>query len=506
MAAITNTYDQASRWTQKQIASHPRLIPLLNHAYKVSGVAAMFSYLNYVLGTSWIPSCKDTGLFSVALATFFLGRQNDLVITPENILSNVEELKSTIFKAKQLPTLDSMYPRLEEFFTVLKTQGKQMHPNLRARAIQQLTLIQDVLDKTKPLSALLPQTPKPKNVITHDNILENAQALKSTIFKAKQLPTLDSMYPRLKEFFTVLKNHGKAMNPEIKAKAIQELTLIQDVLDGQMPVSALLPKPAAPKAMPIADLFARLEEETTTQLKGLKFFSVDKLPHRFPVNVFCPEATAIWADGRPMHANRVGEGITKRLFIASQAPLVQDYERFWQAAFVHSAAVIDLTTIEDQTKGGVTKYYPEKLGKTVKYGKMLVTLHQIKGNLFFYKVKDTEIGITREIKRFRYDSWKDFSAVNLPTLQMLVKQVKTLVPNSDDIVWIHCRAGLGRTGTLITALILEEKIQKGEITKENLDVELVKLIVSLRKQRGPGFVQSQEQLDLLRQFAFSLLG
>lgn len=418
MTAITNVYNQVSTWTQKQIAAHPKVIPLLDNAYIATIVTGGFSYLNYVLGTSWIPTVKDTGLLATALFTLFLGRQNDFVITPDNILVQAEELKKTILKAKSLPTINSMQPRLAEFFAVLKNQGK-----------------------------LIPQARK--------------------------------------------------------EKAIHQLILVRDVLQQKRPVSVLSP---TPRPMPLSVLWDRLNRETNSQLKGIKFFSVDKVPHRFPDDVFCPAATSIWAEGRPMHANRVGEGITNRMFIASQAPLVEDYERFWSAAFAHSATIIDLTTKEDETKGGVTKYYPDQLGKTVKYGSMLVTLDKMKNNLFLYKVKDTRIGVTRDILRYRYDSWMDFTAVNLPTLQQLVKKVKQLAPKDNKIVWLHCRAGIGRTGTLIAALILEEKIQSGEITKSNLEDQLVKLIVSLRKQRGPGFVQRKEQLDLLRQFAYSILG
>lgn len=72
-------------------------------------------------------------------------------------------------------------------------------------------------------------------------------------------------------------------------------------------------------------------------------------------------------------------------------------------------------------------------------------------------------------------------------------------------LWIHCRAGVGRTGTLITALLLKEKIESGVIHKQNLDDSLIDLLLQLRHQRGPKFVENKAQLDLLRRYAESLL-
>ena len=46
---------------------------------------------------------------------------------------------------------------------------------------------------------------------------------------------------------------------------------------------------------------------------------------------------------------------------------------------------------------------------------------------------------------------------------------------------------------------------KEEITLKNLGDTLVNLIVELREQRGPGFVQTKQQLLLLYAYAHSLL-
>jgi protein tyrosine phosphatase len=259
-----------------------------------------------------------------------------------------------------------------------------------------------------------------------------------------------------------------------------------------------------PDILPITDLWGHLSQKTQAQLQGLEFLSAKDLNHRF-LNIRCPKKTAVAIAGQYLHANTVGEGIAQRSFVASQAPLAQDYEIFWKAIFEGNPTIFDLTTIEDQTDGGVTKYYPDKLNEAMKYGSMSVKLIEVSGRTYTYQIENTETEVVKNIKRCHYADWKDLSAVSLPKLHALVQEVETLSPNPKDLLWIHCRAGVGRTGSLITALVLKEKIKLGEINKENLDGSLMDIIVELRKQRGPAFVQQKEQLDLLRQYANSLL-
>ena len=255
----------------------------------------------------------------------------------------------------------------------------------------------------------------------------------------------------------------------------------------------------------IEDLWSLLKKETKAQQKKLEFLSKNEVPSRF-FDIYCPKKTAVSIDGQYLHANNVGEGIiTQRSFVASQAPLKDDYEPFWKVVFRDEPIIIDLTTMKEQSSGEVTKYYPDELNKTMENGFMMVTLIKKSDYTYIYQIKNNRTGVNKEITRFHYVDWGDFSAVPLLALRELVQEVETLSSNSKDLLWIHCRAGVGRTGTLITALVLKEKIGCGEIIKENLDDSLVDIIVNLRKQRGPAFVQKWEQLDLLRQYANFLI-
>lgn len=263
----------------------------------------------------------------------------------------------------------------------------------------------------------------------------------------------------------------------------------------------------SPPATNRSDLWLQLEQQTQVQLQQLELLSADDLPHRFS-NIRCPRNTAISVAGRYLHASKVGEGVARRSFIASQAPLAEDSEPFWKAIFESAptlVALVDLTTLKDQTEGGVTQYYPDELNQTVKYGCMSISFLEVRGHTYTYQITNTETGAVKTIQRCHYADWKDFGVISVPALHELVQEVETLSPDPKDLLWIHCRAGVGRTGSLITALILKEKIARGEITRANLDTSLVDLITTLRKQRGPAFVQQKGQLDLLHQYAESLL-
>ncbi len=291
------------------------------------------------------------------------------------------------------------------------------------------------------------------------------------------------------------KEEQKQTKPEDSSPVQKQDTAALKVPQGVFPLEAS--NRVESVILPIAKLWTNLTNETKMQLAGIENHDPADFGHRFSGNIFCPKETAIG-----FHANKVGKGISQYSFIASQAPLPADFEIFWKSILSENCSTIfDLTGRKD----AVEKYYPNKLSEAKFYGSMSVQLVQVTGNTYTYEVADSVKGIRAKVSRFHYADWPDFGVVTSEQLDELVRKVEEHSPNPADLVWVHCRAGVGRTGTLITALILKEQIATGKITKKNLDVSLVEIVVGLRKQRGAFFVQQLAQLNLLREYATLLL-
>jgi protein tyrosine phosphatase len=253
------------------------------------------------------------------------------------------------------------------------------------------------------------------------------------------------------------------------------------------------------QASKVSELWKVLEERTESELKQTDYLSAKLVKHRFH-DIRCPKKTAISVQNLYLHANYVGNSDQPK-FIASQAPLKEEVSLFWKASMQEKVPVIfDLTTEKDC---GLEPYHPINLNESVYLeGLKWITLTKVEGDIHTYRIGN--IFSTTTIQRCHYKDWKDFSAISVDSLKTLIEKVQPY-SNSKFPIWVHCRAGVGRTGTLITAITLKEKIQQGKITKENLDKKLIDLILGFRKQRGPSFVQQQAQFDLLYKYAQSLL-
>ncbi len=236
----------------------------------------------------------------------------------------------------------------------------------------------------------------------------------------------------------------------------------------------------------------------------IKNLDSEEAYHRFS-NVPCPSETAVRAthgDYHYLHANHVGVGISDRSFVASQAPTLSG--SFWAFAATEGGGVVDLTTDEDMQKG-VYPYYPTEVGQTVRAdeeGKVNVKLTAVKDRHFEYEVEVD--GEKKTVTRYHYPDWKDFNAGSLKAIDDLVQLLKQEPFRGNNTV-IHCRAGIGRTGTLIAAAILEEKINKGEVTADNLEETVKNIVLTLRSQRGSGCVQTEQQYSCIIDYGKWLL-
>ena len=231
--------------------------------------------------------------------------------------------------------------------------------------------------------------------------------------------------------------------------------------------------------------------------------------NRFQGSEFlCPKKTILSFEGQYLHANRLGGGdISKRSFVVSQAPLKEKYEVFWQIVLTTQPLLFDLTKQGEVYSGLEPPYYPVWLYETVDFGNISVTLEEITRSsssfVSAYLVSDGKKEV--RIQRYHYLNWQEHTTISLSELKALIQNVEKYSIDMDGPLWVHCKAGLERSGCLVAALIIKEKVMSGEITLDNLYDNLDKLFVLLREQRGPNFLSMPRLVDFLREYALSLL-
>lgn len=285
------------------------------------------------------------------------------------------------------------------------------------------------------------------------------------------------------------------------------VTILKTTSVDDLKISALANNlaPASPIERTNEQVWKVLAERSKLRCATLDYLSMEEVEHRYysPFNqkgIRCPRKTAITLDGKFLHANIVGEGVSTGRYVASQTPMEKERYLFWKAVFDGEHVIIDLTTHEDQALEDV-KYYPIQEGETLQFGNLSITLERAEDCIQEYQITD---GTTsKKITRYNFYTWRDHHALSVKALDQLVETLKRLYGKQPK--WVHCLAGAGRTGVLIAAMIIKEKFANGEIRKDNMDEFLMKLILDLREQRGEAFVSQFVQFSLLRDYCKHLI-
>lgn len=290
-----------------------------------------------------------------------------------------------------------------------------------------------------------------------------------------------------------------------------------------LPFEMIGKAPAEPLISPVGSqhppkpnfLTELIELSRCTQLiahEYLPFMPCD--PKSCRVNwVLCPAKTRvdmspIFATTTPyIHANTVslGDGLN---FIATIYPL--DHTLFWAMALHKGNAIVDLTNNNDLSRNKVDPYYPSKLNEVCLFDERMrvecVKVSQITRTLLKYElvVTDVKTKQSRQIDRFHYTGWEDVSGTNE---QELLEVICALQPYlaKEQVPIVHCMGGVGRTGTAIAGFGIAQAHSKG-LLESNEALDLVKTyVLEGRKQRGPEFLQTEDQIETLWNLA-NLLG
>ena len=261
--------------------------------------------------------------------------------------------------------------------------------------------------------------------------------------------------------------------------------------EASVEVPIPLAKKEAPKKSTMEDITLTFQDiEEKTALLSIEYTETPR--HHFS-DILCPEKTVLRVGDRMIHGNWV-EMPDGHSYIATQAPHILDHGLFWKAAFENDGFIVDITTLRD----GIRPYYPTEGVEFYTESKVEISNSEsLAENFTLYTYQITVGEETREVQRLHFSDWKDFDGTSMETLDQLVEIITEKLGEQKTPI-IHCRAGVGRTGTLISVITLRNLLNQGKISAENINERIEQVIMQGRKCRGPAFVQNTKQFDVIK--------
>ncbi|XP_068102238.1 tyrosine-protein phosphatase non-receptor type 4 [Hyperolius riggenbachi] len=142
-------------------------------------------------------------------------------------------------------------------------------------------------------------------------------------------------------------------------------------------------------------------------------------------------------------------------YIACQGPLPNTCPDFWQMTWEQgSTMVVMLTTQVERGRVKCHQYWPEPTGSS-EFGNFQITCHSEEGNPAYVfrdmTLTNLDKNEGRPLTQIQYTAWPDHGvpddSSDFLDFVCLVRQKRA---NREEPVVVHCSAGIGRTGVLIT--------------------------------------------------------
>uniref|UniRef100_A0A8C1X581 Tyrosine-protein phosphatase n=1 Tax=Cyprinus carpio TaxID=7962 RepID=A0A8C1X581_CYPCA len=142
-------------------------------------------------------------------------------------------------------------------------------------------------------------------------------------------------------------------------------------------------------------------------------------------------------------------------YIACQGPLPNTCPDFWQMTWEQgSSLVVMLTTQVERGRVKCHQYWPNPSGSATYAGFQVSCLTEEGNSAFLVRdmtLTQIESGESRELTQIQYLAWPDHGVPDDSTDFLdFVALVRSKRAGKDEPVVVHCSAGIGRTGVLIT--------------------------------------------------------
>ena len=246
----------------------------------------------------------------------------------------------------------------------------------------------------------------------------------------------------------------------------------------------------------------------------------------------CPAHSIVKINGHPaeVHANVVNDNGTGRLIAAMQpvtdercAPVLpanlSAHEQTNVAKFLsmvagqEKPAILDLRSASDLDSGKGIDYCPQQEGQTHLFDDVSITTTRLENMPPDLKSLTVQIRVGNnppvELKVAQFRGWPDHDVVGADTLRRLGDLVCQDQHAGASVV-THCKAGLGRTGTVLAYAGLHQRLiaesgaaalfvgpDPSKPSAQKVIEHVTAEVLRGRIQRGPRFVDTVEQFTLL---------
>jgi protein tyrosine phosphatase len=182
-------------------------------------------------------------------------------------------------------------------------------------------------------------------------------------------------------------------------------------------------------------------------------------------------------------------------FIATQGPLPETFDDFWQMIYQYRCSVIVMLTHFDNAKmaGKCADYFKSEKGQG-QFGNINVTTKStvVTTSSLVLRCLELQRNDSMEpsvpVLHIEYPEWPDHG---VPRCTVAVREILRRlyhVPTDVGPIVVHCSAGIGRTGTYCAIHNTIQRILLGDTSS----LDLVKIIADFRSQRI-GMVQTPDQ-------------
>ncbi|XP_019442018.1 PREDICTED: protein-tyrosine-phosphatase PTP1-like [Lupinus angustifolius] len=181
-------------------------------------------------------------------------------------------------------------------------------------------------------------------------------------------------------------------------------------------------------------------------------------------------------------------------FIATQGPLPQTYEDFWDMLIQqHCPVIVMLTSLVENDTVKCGDYFQTEDDEPTIFGNISILTKWVKSTenallLRHLEVKHKDLEEASFVLHVHYNEWPD-EGVPKDTFAVreILKRLYHLPPNLGPIV-VHCSAGIGRTGTYCTIHNTIQRILAGDLSA----LDIANTVSVFRSQRI-GMLQTQDQ-------------